>query len=332
MEHLLALDSGGSKCDALLMTVDGRVEAFATVRPDTVPYGSESGVGRSPYSILKAVQGVIDPAQRRFKVLHLASGSKSKTFKFQAYLNADRVCMWHANEADSVLAGMGLTHGLVALSGTGAFGHLRTPTLDQHLDGFGPLMGDWGGGYQIGRMGLRAAIRTQGHPRHATVLFAAVARQMGFDSNDPKLMWRMIGEGVRIMPNRAAVARYAQVVDTCARAGDAMARRIIEEAAGDMADILFDLTDMAKVRDQALVLVGAGSVIQKSDLFWDHLCRKTAEFLPRVQPRRLDIPLVAGLALTVLGQAVKAGVVKTDLTAAAVRLRETLPGVMKGMV
>jgi N-acetylglucosamine kinase-like BadF-type ATPase len=329
MEHLLALDGGGSKCDALLMSVDGRVEAFASIRPDTVPIGSELGVGRSPHTILKAVQGVIDPAKRQFKVLHLAGGSGSTTFNLQEYLNASRVFMWHASETDSVLTGLGLTHGLVALSGTGAFGHLRTPTVDRHLDGFGPLMGDWGGGHQIGRMGLRAAIRAQTHPRHATSLFAAVVRQMGGDPNDVRGVSRMIGEGVRIMPNRAAVARYAQVVDACAREGDAVACGIIEEAAGDMAEILFDLTDRYQVRDQPLILAGAGSVIQKSDLFWGHLCRKTAEFLPQVQPRRMDIPQVAGLALSVLNQAVKAGLVKVDLAAAAVRLRETLPDVLK---
>ncbi len=332
MEHLLALDGGGSKCDALLMTVDGRAEAFARVQPVTVPKGSEDGVGRSPDSIQKAVQGVIDPAQRRFKVLHLAGGSGTTTFNLQDYLHADRVYMWHASEQDSVLTGLGLKHGLVALSGTGAFGHLRTPNLDRHLDGFGPLMGDWGGGHQIGRMGLRAAIRAPTHPRHATSLFVAVACQMGFDPTHPEGIPKMMGEGVRIMSNRAAVARYAQVVDACARAGDAVACRILEEAAGDMAEILFDLTDLAQVRDQPLVLAGAGSVIQKSDLFWEHLCRKTAEFLPRVAPRRLDIPPVAGLALAVLGMAVKTGVAKTDVTAAAARLRETLPGVLKGTV
>lgn len=332
MEHLLALDGGGSKCDALLMTVDGQAEAFATISPETVPYGSESGVGRSPYAIMKAVQRVIDLSKRRFKTLHLAGGTGTTTFNLQRHLNADSVFMWFADETDSALTGMGLKHGLVALSGTGAFGHLSTPTINRHMDGFGPLMGDWGGGHQIGRMGLRAAIRAKGHPRHATTLFTAVARQIGLDPDDRRVLSKMIEEGGRIAPNRSSVARYAQVVDTCARGGDAISIRILEEAAGDMAEILFDLTDTAKVRDQPLVLVGAGSVIQKSDIFWNYLCRKTTEFLPHVQPRRLDIPLAGGLALSVLRQAVNAGLLKTDLAAAAARLRETLPGVMKGSV
>jgi N-acetylglucosamine kinase-like BadF-type ATPase len=139
----------------------------------------------------------------------------------------------------------------------------------------------------------------------------------------------LINEGVRVFADRTAVARYAAMVDRVARTGDAVAIRVLEEAAGEMAETLELLVERAGLRQEAVPFVGSGGVIQHSDIFWNSLTRNVAAFLPRSQPLRQVLPQSAGLALAGLMQAIEAGEVKADVARTRARLFETLPGLLK---
>lgn len=328
MEQLMAVDGGGTKCEALLMRLDGEAVAFHVVHPEALSLTGDYGRGRSSQASLAAVRGVI-PAIDPSAMLHLIGGNGSTTYQFLSEFKVRGVFLSYVCESHAALAGSGESFGLVALAGTGAFGHLKTPAVERHADSFGPLMGDWGGAYQIGRDGLRAAMRSALNPRRATALREAVIAEMGMTPSTPELGSRLIHEGVRIFADRTAVARYARVVDRTARAGDCVARAILEGAAADLAETLEGLVKREGVENEALPLVGTGGVIQKSDLFWAALCDRVSSFMPRVRPVRVTLPQSVGVALAGLAQKVEAGEVRADMTKVRERLLATLPALIE---
>jgi glucosamine kinase len=329
MEQVLAVDGGGTKCEALLMTKDGEALAFHVVHPGRDGTAYRMGRGRDPSAAMDALQGVarkINPDATLHVVgVHAATAFANPNIN----LKVDRVILWRANEADAAFAAVGETYGVVALAGTGAFAHLRMPKLVRHVDGLGPLIGDWGGAHQIGREGLRAAIRSNISYRINTALFEAIVHHMGHKLTDPFLWSHIIEEGITIMADRTAVARFSKVVDEVARQGDAVALKILETAADDLADTVEHMVDAAGVANEPLPLVGTGSVIQKSDLYWNRLCKGVSEFMPNMRPVRQFLPQSGGVALLALAQAVEKGMIDADVEKARMRLIETLPALIK---
>jgi N-acetylglucosamine kinase-like BadF-type ATPase len=326
MEQILAVDGGGTKCEALLMSVEGEAQAFAAVYPDRSAAG-DWGRGRSSQAALAAIRAVMKQIKPQ-STLHFIGGNGAATYQFLGEFKVHQVVLWHAKESQSAMAAAGETQALIALAGTGAFGHLMLSASSRHADSYGPLLGDWGGGYQIGREGLRAAMRSPLNATRTTALHEAVIREMGFKLTDHDLYGLVIHEGVRMFPDRTAVAAFSRVVDEVARTGDAVALAILMNAADELAETLESLVRAAQVENEALPLIGMGGVIQYSDLYWNRLCAKVTDFLPRRRPVRIDFPQSVGLALAGLQQAVESGVVRADLKQVRERLLATLPAVM----
>ena len=140
-------------------------------------------------------------------------------------------------------------------------------TCDGHgilLDGLGPLLGDYGSAYHIGAMAVQAAARANWHPRHKTSLAGIVYSSLGI--NNARSMGQSLIGTLDTNQDRAIVAHLAHLVDDQARAGDRVARKIIEDAASALAQTVYDAYDCLGMIDQDYCLVGTGSVIEKSDL------------------------------------------------------------------
>ncbi|MBI5831102.1 MAG: hypothetical protein HZB16_02170, partial [Armatimonadetes bacterium] len=202
-------------------------------------------------------------------------------------------------EWDAPLALAGVTHGLVVLAGTGAFVYgLRADGRHTHLDGLGPMLGDYGSGSMIGQLALRAVARAHWHPRHRTALVTDVAEVLGIDVERDG-----IGPLVHYAHeprDRAEVAMLAARVDAAARAGDTVALSILRQAADTQAEVIRDVVDVLDLAGEPEVMVAAGSVATRSALYWAHLCQRVAEFAPALQPIVPDWPQVVGTALRAL--------------------------------
>ncbi len=102
--------------------------------------------------------------------------------------------------------------------------------------------------------------------------------------------------------DRAIIAHLARLVDAEARSGDGIARRIMETAASELSQSVFDACDSLGMLDQNYCLVGTGGVIERSDIYWEHLCRCGRDFAPNMRTVRTDLPHVVGTVLFVLGK------------------------------
>ena len=317
---VLTIDAGGTKCEALLMTVEGAALGFHAVYPAAASGAGGYGRGREGAATLQAVRGALQ-AFNPEGTLHLVTSGFLLSGAIRNVLRAGRVLLWNAGEAESALAWAGVDEGLVALSGTGAFGHLRVKDRVWHADGLGPLLGDRGGAYQIGREGLRAVFRPGGA---CTALREELVRFAGLSPLD-NLEQEMVPLSIHMLADRTAVAHYAAMVDRTARAGDPVAIAILEQAADDLAETIEYLVRQADVAGCALPMIGTGGMIRHSDIYWSRLVRQITAFLPRVRPLRQDVPQVAGRALAGLGQAIRNGACHVDAAASRERLLATLP-------
>jgi N-acetylglucosamine kinase-like BadF-type ATPase len=124
--------------------------------------------------------------------------------------------------------------GVAVIAGTGslAFGRdLAGRTA--RAGGWGFLFGDEGSAYAIAVDGLRAAAQAADGRGPATQLLPAFERRWNLP-DAPALIPAVYA----IAGDRAAVAALAAVVAAAAAAGDGVAQRILDEAAGRLADMV----------------------------------------------------------------------------------------------
>jgi N-acetylglucosamine kinase len=187
----------------------------------------------------------------------------------------------------------------VVLAGTGSFVHgLTRDGRTIHLDSLGPLIGDYGSGYHIGYMALRAAARSKWRPGYSTSLSDILRTACGADIYD------YTGAGLIPFagrnPDRAEIAAFARIVNEEANSGDGIAIGIMKEAAEAISETTRDVVDSLGIAEDRYSMIGIGGVAANSAIYWDHLSTLVKEFAPNLEPIQLRLPAVIGVALAIL--------------------------------
>ncbi len=303
----LAIDNGGSKCDCVIARGDGTVVAWGGYRQPGLSGRSAHVIGTA---VREALAG-IPPEQRFFNLCILSPEPVLTAFPFRpntlsarlaSYFNhifeksledAEQRIRWVSGntEQESALTLHGLREGIVALSGTGAFVHLLLPSrgIDRHLDGFGPVLGDHGGAYQIGQRAFRAAAAAHWSPRRATSLREPVFAALNLQTVNDAIGLSLLN------PDRSLLASLARVVETEAEKGDAIARAILLDASADLSETVYDALSAADLFDADLPLVGTGSIATRCALYWRNFCERVHAFAPNLRPLANPRPAVLGV-------------------------------------
>ncbi|MBI2439760.1 MAG: hypothetical protein HYV35_00125 [Lentisphaerae bacterium] len=315
---ILALDPGGTKCHALLVRGDGRA----------LSWGSSEGSGLSGRSeqafLLAARRALARHVPESLTIISLGPRYIPKPaanvfinayFKLARRLSipgrprpAAQVCRWLVRKLDipivavilvkedeAAMALAGQPYGLVVLAGTGSFVHGKTRDgRELHLDGIGPVLGDTGSAYFIGLMALRAAAKSDWHLRFHTTLLKRAYSFYGLRNVSELVTFSLKPK------DRSVIAAFARVVDEEASAGDAVARRILLEAADELADIVQATSERLEMTGESYTMIGTGSVIMHSAIYWMRLCEQVQKFAPSLTPMRSPHPAVLGFALEAL--------------------------------
>jgi len=300
--YVLAVDSGGTKCDALLARDDGTILRWNRVTwSDPASSSTVVGGGRSLSAITAAIRDSL--GDLRCHELHVVGTShllESVLGLFQEH--AEIIKAYHMHEGDPSFAMCEQTHGIVAVAGTGAVIQARTRDGRSHrLDGLGPYLGDYGGAFYIGSQAIRAVGRADWAPRYHTSLVGPVHEALGLVSGKPPRPYALLVYMIKPPADRAEIASLAKIVDEQARAGDAVARDILHDAATAMAETILCVIEKAGfLQDGPCPLIGHGSVAQCSAIFWDHLCARVCSYAPNIVPMLSPFPPVVGAGLIVL--------------------------------
>jgi N-acetylglucosamine kinase-like BadF-type ATPase len=288
MRHILAVDGGGSKTDAVLLDETGTVLGWGRGGPVHGYYSTPDEVRASYSEAVSEALGERCPA-----ALVVAGLPHSREIMALARCSAAQVENVPCGEVDTAFASVQREWGMVTLSGTGSFAYGRTPEgKSRHFGGTGPILGDHGSAYQIGLYGLRAAFSSRWTAARRTSLEAEVPKVYGLP--DLRAVFdRVYGPGL----SRREIAAVARVVDEQAEAGDAVALGCVIGAADELAALALDVINELDMRALAFPMIAIGSVAQKSRLWWERLCERVLAVAPQAEPIIPQVRPVIGAAL-----------------------------------
>jgi N-acetylglucosamine kinase-like BadF-type ATPase len=232
----LGVDGGQSSTTALIGDAHGRVAGHGRGGPCNHVEASE---GRAKFTAaiggcLKqaCAEAGIDPDAVRFEAccLGFSGGPVDKEALLRQMLRTDRLLVTH-DAAIALSGALDGAPGIVAIAGTGSMAFGRNQAgQEARAGGWGYVFGDEGGGFDIVRQALRAAMRSEEGWGPATSLTRLLLAATGaVDAND--LLHRFY---TTEFP-RPSIAALSTLVDEAARSGDEVAAQILHRAAQDLA-------------------------------------------------------------------------------------------------
>lgn len=146
--------------------------------------------------------------------------------------------------------------GVAVIAGTGslAFGR-STAGAECRAGGWGWLFGDEGSGYAVALAGLRAAAKAADGRGPSTAILPALLDRL--DITRPE---ELVPAVYAMAADRAALAALAATVTMAAEAGDTTARRIVDQAAEDLAEAAAVAARLAP-RGEPIPLALAGGLL-----------------------------------------------------------------------
>ena len=298
---VLAVDGGNSKADVALVGRSG--ELLAAVRGSTISHqavGLQRGMQRLEDLVrdAAAVAGLDERPYAEIGVYTVAGADYPSDVRLLTRALGDRSLAARddvLNDSFGALrAGTDRDWGVVLICGQGINAAAVAP--DGRRAGFpavGAIAGDWGAGTSIGLEGLAAAIRGLDGRGPRTTLERLVPAHFGLAR--PAAVTRSMYTG-RIRERR--VAELSPVVFAAAKAGDAVARSIVDRLAAELVAMARALIRRLRLsRLDPDVVLGGGVFRTDDQAFFDALAAGIAEVAPRARLVRLTAPPVVGAAL-----------------------------------
>ena len=151
-------------------------------------------------------------------------------------------------------AALGSKPGVIVISGTGSVAAAKAPDGTTHRrGGYGWQLGDEGSGFAIGRAGLIAVTRAHDGRGPATALTDALLRATPTGNFDALVRWSGTADPTEI-------AALAQPVFLAAAGGDPVARSLVAQAAGELAQLAQALLPLFGPRKPVPLALAGGNL------------------------------------------------------------------------
>jgi N-acetylglucosamine kinase-like BadF-type ATPase len=300
---ILAVDGGGSKVDAALLSRGGRVLGAARVAGlrweqtgDDLHIDSIEAAARAA-----AADAGLDPGARPLAELgvYCVAGADlpADDRRILRGLRRRRLAERDVvrNDTFAVLrAGTDRDWGVGIVCGFGTNCSARSPSGRVYrLPAIGGISGDWGGGMQLGETALWHALRARDGRGPATSLARSVPAHFGLRTP------RQVMEALyfrRLEPER--LAELAPVVFRDAELGDAVARQIVDRQAEEIVTMASAAIRRLRMADLDVdVVLGGGIFRNRFAPFFETIERGIHEVAPRARIIVLAAPPVVGAAM-----------------------------------
>jgi len=304
MTLFLGIDGGGSKTEALIATEDGRIYGWQKAGPSNPLFIAPA---KALENVVAAVEGATAQAaiaKQSIEQACICIPGFQKQFSKESLakslgVDAERISIM-GDERSTLLAALGGKAGIVIAAGTGSFAIGQD---DQHniksAGGWGPILGDEGSGYDIGRRALRAIIAQHEKAARATTLTEKVCKLWGISKV----------EDIRLYLNRhtnfqQTISALAPLVLECAQKGDSTAKAIIQRAGYSLADLAYTVIKQLAMTDKPIRMVISGGMRNFGNLIKDPIqqhCKE--EYQLDVQLCEPEFPTVIGALLLAMEKA-----------------------------
>ncbi len=258
MDFIIGVDSGGTKTDAVVSTSDGRIVGFASAGGGNFLGGSLSDAKEALSSCVFQALQVAGLSACKIEGILVASAAvelSTPSDHVAEYLEGVEIdChKYIVSDVEAALAaGSGTPYGAVIIAGTGAIAFSRTSEgCEYRVDGWGPLVGDEGGGYWIGLQALQCVFKSLDGRLGATQLVPEVLGYLNVDSPVGLMDWIYNQH-----PTREEIAAFCPIVARVARDGDEIAQNILCQAASSLSESAMCLLHKVPKTPDRLHLVG----------------------------------------------------------------------------
>lgn len=236
MKLFLGIDGGQSSTTALIGDDAGRVIGYGRGGPCN---HVKTGDGRAKF--VNAISDCVRKACEQAGIAYegavfqaatagFSGGPADKEQLLQEMLRSESWLITH----DGLIALTGATAGepgIITIAGTGQFSFGRNASgKTARAGGWGYLFGDEGGGFDLTRQAMRAALRQQEGWGPATLLHDRLLAETGAPDANELVHWFYTPDWPR-----ARIAGLSRIVDEVAREGDAVAIELLMQAAQALA-------------------------------------------------------------------------------------------------
>ncbi|QDT25142.1 N-acetylglucosamine kinase [Gimesia panareensis] len=303
---VLGIDGGGSKTTAALAVVSDDHE-FHVVGRGTAGASNLNAVGLEAAAIeLKlAIERAFQSAgakEHQAAVLCMGMSGAGRPTEQNAWAEwavqnqiADEVVV--VTDAETVLAaGTPQGTGVALIAGTGslAFGKDATGT-EVRAGGWGYLLGDEGGGYQLAIAAIKAVLKAVDGRGPETLLQSRILQALGLTASE-----ELIGYVYQDPGDRSEVARLSRLVFAAAAEDDPVARSILEQGVNELAELVLAVARRLhfKADEYALALTG-GILLHQRDYRVSLLERLANEQLAPLAVECVDDPSLGAIRIAV---------------------------------
>jgi N-acetylmuramic acid 6-phosphate etherase len=190
-------------------------------------------------------------------------------------------------------AGVPSGDGVVLVAGTGSIACAWFGDAFYRAGGYGPLLGDEGSAFAIGRAAVGLTLRSLDGRIPSDPLGQTIAQALGIGSGT-QLVAQLHAGGDAI----GAVAALAPLVLERAGAGDRSASKIVQSAAGDLVELVKAVVRAAGGGGTEIPLVFAGGVLASNSLLTYLIETRLNADLPLLAPmKNAAAPVSGALAL-----------------------------------
>lgn len=271
---VLGIDGGGSHTEACLFDAGAGRSVFAQAGPSNM-----HGVGleaacqaiaeAARAAAAKASQEWRLPAPPRAAAMACCLSGAGRPAERQEIASrlgaldlADRIAIEH-DAAAILAAGRIYGPGIAVIAGTGSFVWGRNAAgATARADGWGSLLGDEGGGFQIGLHGLRAVCRAHDRRGPDTALSAMALEQYSLRTMD-----ELIAVAARPEIPRELIAGFAPRVIEAAAALDPVALGIVDEAISALAQSCLAVRERLFAVEERVAWVLGGGLASRLPFF-----------------------------------------------------------------
>lgn len=303
---VLAVDGGGTKtiCRLARVTFDGQWEVL----------GSGSAAGSNPRTagLDEAAQRIATSVKQARNDANLTdtpcqhallaiAGTLDRTIREQLTHRVTTLDIaTHVRVIPDLLPLVALEEGpaIGIIAGTGSVGVGRDAGGQLAIaGGWGPLLGDDGSGFALGKAAIRATLKRLEGGTRLSGLATAVCQH--FDASTAAEIKAAMAAAV---DPRALVAQLAPVVLQQAQQWEPEANAIIVRAASDLADLVRQLHARLALRERDLPVTVSGGLFQAGSLLADELTRAIHNRGFEVALRRVTDPTELVLAMVAQGK------------------------------
>jgi N-acetylmuramic acid 6-phosphate etherase len=284
---VLGIEAGGTKTRWVLLDARGRRLAQGSEGPGNILLVGRKGLQKlfqrmaarlpqAPESIGAGIAGARGPTEM----------AMARSALRAVWPRTKKIVV--GQDTDSALAAAwGKEDGFLVIAGTGSNVVGRVAGKKHAAGGHGHLLGDAGSGYDLAARALRAVYREKDRQGTAPKLAAGFLAHAGAADLD-----RLLREVYRTR-GKDWLAGFAPVVLRAAGRGDSLAREVVREATGELAERLAELSRRLRVRQPRVALTGG---LLENDLYRERLTEAVAARLPGARVSVLQTPGEVGAA------------------------------------